>query len=226
MIQIVEEDDDFIKRESANNFQEESFTEPQVEDIIQIEEEDDDFIKRELANNLQEDPITEPQGDGVFKREEGINLYIISKITNHSNEDSLYVPQHRYIKNTIEVDVNEILHARKEPAVRKIYKERFSVIHTLETQKKSCERHTIEKLRVLHDHNILVVEFKTARMANDNCKVVIYSDRVPRSQHERQFNVQTTNKIAAIVGIDEQTTYRDIVVHVLDGMLTRVPDTH
>lgn len=51
----------------------------------------------------------------------------------------------------------------------------------------SVDKNIVKKLqRVFHDHNILVHEFKTARdrMINDNnFKVVIHPDRVPRGQH-------------------------------------------
>ncbi|VVC31247.1 Hypothetical protein CINCED_3A016595, partial [Cinara cedri] len=76
--------------------------------------------------------------EDIIQIEEEDDDFIKRELANNLQEDPITEPQHRYIKNTIEVDVNEILHARKEPAVRKIYKERFSVIHTLETQKKSC----------------------------------------------------------------------------------------
>ncbi|XP_061380705.1 uncharacterized protein LOC133319582 [Danaus plexippus] len=91
------------------------------------------------------------------------------------------------------------------------------------------ERNTVQKIqKVLHDHNVLVHEFKMAkdRVTSDNYKVVIHPDRVPRGEHERRFNAPTTNEIAAVVVSTEQTASRDIVIQAHDGRLTRVPDTH
>ncbi|GFY24709.1 ATP-dependent DNA helicase [Trichonephila clavipes] len=90
------------------------------------------------------------------------------------------------------------------------------------------ERNTVKKIQVLHDHNILVHEFKMAndRVTCDNYKVVIHPDRVPRGEYERRFNAPTTNEIAAVVVSSERTASRDIVIQAHDGRLTRVPDTH
>ncbi|GFS78004.1 helitron_like_N domain-containing protein [Trichonephila clavipes] len=51
------------------------------------------------------------------------------------------------------------------------------------------ERNTIQKIQqVLHDHNILVHEFKIAkyRVTSDNFEVVMHPDRVPRGEYERR----------------------------------------
>jgi len=93
------------------------------------------------------------------------------------------------------------------------------------------DRTIVQKIQhVLHEHNILVREFKTAREKiirdNTHLKVVIHPDRVPRGQHERQFNAPTTNEIAAVIVSNEQTTSRDIVVQARDGRLSRICDTH
>ncbi|GFX12677.1 uncharacterized protein TNCV_3157981 [Trichonephila clavipes] len=91
------------------------------------------------------------------------------------------------------------------------------------------ERNTVQKIqRVLHDHNILVHEFKMAkdRVTNDNYKVVIHPDRVPRGEYERRFNGPTTDEKAAVVVSSERTASRDILFHAYDGRLTRVSDTH
>ncbi|GBP04502.1 hypothetical protein EVAR_3879_1 [Eumeta japonica] len=91
------------------------------------------------------------------------------------------------------------------------------------------DRNTVQKIQqVLHNHNILVHEFKMAkdRVTSDNYKVVIHPDRVPRGEHERRFNAPTTNEIAALVVSSEQTASRDIVIQAHDDRLTRVPDTH
>ncbi|GFS49748.1 helitron_like_N domain-containing protein [Trichonephila clavipes] len=90
------------------------------------------------------------------------------------------------------------------------------------------ERNTAQKIQVLHDHNILVHEFKMAkdRVTSDNYKVVIHPDRVPCGEYERRFNAPTTNEIAAVVVSSERTASRDIVIQAHDGRLTRVSDTH
>ncbi|GFW10536.1 ATP-dependent DNA helicase [Trichonephila clavipes] len=91
------------------------------------------------------------------------------------------------------------------------------------------ERKTVQKIQqVVHDHNILVHEFKMAkgRVTSDNYKVVIRPDHVPRGEYERRFNAPTTNEIAAIVVSSERTASRDIVIQAHDGRLTRVPDTN
>ncbi|GFW27586.1 helitron_like_N domain-containing protein [Trichonephila clavipes] len=87
--------------------------------------------------------------------------------------------------------------------------------------------HVINK-QVLHDHTILVHEFKMVKdkVTNDNYKVVIRPDRVPRGEHERCFNAPTTNEIAATVVSSERTASQDIVIRGHDGLLTRVPDPH
>ncbi|GFX32514.1 helitron_like_N domain-containing protein [Trichonephila clavipes] len=87
------------------------------------------------------------------------------------------------------------------------------------------ERNTVKKIQVLHDHNILVYEFKMAkdRVISDNYKIVMHPDR---GEYERRFNAPTTNEIVAVVASSERTAYRDIVIQAHDGQLTRVPDTH
>ncbi|GFU81984.1 helitron_like_N domain-containing protein [Trichonephila clavipes] len=89
------------------------------------------------------------------------------------------------------------------------------------------ERNTVKKIQVLHDHNILVHEFKMAkdRVTSDNYKVVIHLHRVPCGEYKRRFNAPTTNEIVAIVVSSERTMSRDIVIQALNGRLTRVPDT-
>ncbi|GFT64339.1 helitron_like_N domain-containing protein [Trichonephila clavipes] len=70
----------------------------------------------------------------------------------------------------------------------------------------SVERNMVKKIKqVLHDHNILVHEFKMAkdRVTSDNYNVVIHPDRVPRGEHERRFNALTPNEIAAVVVTSE-----------------------
>ncbi|GFW92881.1 helitron_like_N domain-containing protein [Trichonephila clavipes] len=90
------------------------------------------------------------------------------------------------------------------------------------------ERNTVKKTQVLHDHNILVHEFKMAkdRVTSDNYKVVIHPNRVPRGEHERRFNTSNTNEIAAVVISSEQTASQDIVIQAHDGWLTKVLDIH
>ncbi|GFU78545.1 helitron_like_N domain-containing protein [Trichonephila clavipes] len=63
------------------------------------------------------------------------------------------------------------------------------------------ERNTVQKMQVLHDHNILVHEFEMPkdRVTSDSYKVVIHPDRVPRGEHERRFVTPNPNEIAAVV---------------------------
>ncbi|GFW42045.1 ATP-dependent DNA helicase [Trichonephila clavipes] len=88
------------------------------------------------------------------------------------------------------------------------------------------ERDTVQQ--VLHDHNILVHEFKMAkdRVTSDNYKLVIHPDHIPHGEYERRFNASTTNEIAALVVSSERTASQDSVIQAHDGRLTRVPDTH
>ncbi|GFV91763.1 helitron_like_N domain-containing protein [Trichonephila clavipes] len=75
------------------------------------------------------------------------------------------------------------------------------------------ERNTVQKIQqVLHDHSILVHEFKMVkdRVTSDNYKLVIHPDRVPRGEYKRRSNAPTTNEIAAVVVSSERTTSRDI----------------
>ena len=67
---------------------------------------------------------------------------------------------------------------------------------------------------MLHETNQYVKIFKTAieNMTTDDFKVVIKADRTPPGEHERRFNVPTTDEVAIlIVGNDFQS--RDIVLH-------------
>ncbi|GFY19086.1 helitron_like_N domain-containing protein [Trichonephila clavipes] len=77
------------------------------------------------------------------------------------------------------------------------------------------ERNTVKKIQVLHDHNILVHEFKMPkdRVTSETYKVVIHPDRA-----------STTNEIAVVVVSSERTASRDIVIQAHDCRLTRVPD--
>ncbi|GFW89697.1 ATP-dependent DNA helicase [Trichonephila clavipes] len=89
------------------------------------------------------------------------------------------------------------------------------------------ERNTVQKIQqVLHDHNILVHEFKMAKdiVTSDNYKVLIHPDRVPRGEYERRFNSPTTNEIAAVVVNSERTASRDIVIQAHDGRPHRFYD--
>ncbi|GFW19014.1 ATP-dependent DNA helicase [Trichonephila clavipes] len=90
------------------------------------------------------------------------------------------------------------------------------------------ERISSKNIHVLHDHNILVQEFKMAkdRVTSDNYKVVIHPDRVSRGEYERRFNAPTKNEIAAVVVSSERATSRGIVIQAHDSRLTRVPETH
>ncbi|GFX61179.1 helitron_like_N domain-containing protein [Trichonephila clavipes] len=71
------------------------------------------------------------------------------------------------------------------------------------------ERNTAKKYNVLHDHNILVHEFKMAkdRVTSHNYEIVIHLDRVPHGEHERHFIAPTTNEIAAVVVSSEQIAH-------------------
>lgn len=86
------------------------------------------------------------------------------------------------------------------------------------------ERNTVKKIqKVLHDHNVLVHEFKMAkvRVIGNNHKVVIHPGRVSRGEHERRFNAPAANEIAAVVVSSEQIASRDIVIQAHDGRLTQ-----
>ncbi|XP_054266833.1 uncharacterized protein LOC128989005 [Macrosteles quadrilineatus] len=91
------------------------------------------------------------------------------------------------------------------------------------------EKPTLRKVQtVLHEHNNLIKEFKTAIevMPDESCKLIIHPDRVPHGQHERRYNLPTINEVAAIVVGNDHSTSRDIVLHARDDKLSRVADTH
>ncbi|GFX93753.1 helitron_like_N domain-containing protein [Trichonephila clavipes] len=85
----------------------------------------------------------------------------------------------------------------------------------------SVERNTVQKTQ--HDRNILVQELKMAkdRVPSDNYKVVIHLDRLPRREHERQFNTPNTNEIAAVVVSSEQELLlgTSLFRHMMAGLL-------
>ena len=67
---------------------------------------------------------------------------------------------------------------------------------------------------MLHETNQYVKIFKTAieNMTTDDFKVVIKADRTPPGEHERRFNVPTTDEVAILI-VGNEFQSRDIVLH-------------
>ncbi|XP_060801784.1 uncharacterized protein LOC132902069 [Amyelois transitella] len=98
---------------------------------------------------------------------------------------------------------------------------RCTVIH-------GVERETVLILqRMMHEHNRLINTFKTALeiLPGENYKLVMHPDRTPSGEHERRYNAPLINEVAAMV-TGEQFATRDIILHLRDNRLNRVPDTH
>ena len=78
---------------------------------------------------------------------------------------------------------------------------------------------------MLHEHNVLIREFKAAiqHILNEDYRIVIYADRAPAGQHQRLYNVPTANEVVIILDGD-MTNPRDIVLHKRDDTLVRVSE--
>ncbi|UYV63109.1 hypothetical protein LAZ67_2003163 [Cordylochernes scorpioides] len=81
--------------------------------------------------------------------------------------------------------------------------------------------------RMLHQHNLLVQQFKTAleNLTSDAYRVVVNADRTPPGQHPRRYNAPTANEVAVVLA-GNQFGSRDIVLHQRDNLLQHVSDTH
>ncbi|UYV82124.1 hypothetical protein LAZ67_21001012 [Cordylochernes scorpioides] len=81
--------------------------------------------------------------------------------------------------------------------------------------------------RMLHQHNLLVQQFKTAleNLPSDAYRVVVNADRTPPGQHPRRYNAPTANEVAVVLA-GNQFGSRDIVLHQRDNLLKHVSDTH
>ncbi|UYV73206.1 hypothetical protein LAZ67_10002175 [Cordylochernes scorpioides] len=80
--------------------------------------------------------------------------------------------------------------------------------------------------RMLHQHNLLVLQFKTAleNLPSDAYRVVVNADRTP-GQHPRRYNAPTANEVAVVLA-GNQFGSRDIVLRQRDNVLQHVSDTH
>ncbi|UYV72319.1 hypothetical protein LAZ67_9002625 [Cordylochernes scorpioides] len=81
--------------------------------------------------------------------------------------------------------------------------------------------------RMLHQHNLLVQQFKTAleNLPSDAYRVVVNADRTPPGQHPRWYNAPTANEVAVVLA-GNQFDSRDIVLRQRDNVLQHVSDTH
>ncbi|UYV81485.1 hypothetical protein LAZ67_20001335 [Cordylochernes scorpioides] len=81
--------------------------------------------------------------------------------------------------------------------------------------------------RMLHQHNLLVQQFKTAleNLPSDAYRVVVNADRIPPGQHPRRYDAPTANEVAVVLA-GNQFGSRDIVLHQRDNLLKHVSDTH
>ncbi|UYV67936.1 hypothetical protein LAZ67_5002546 [Cordylochernes scorpioides] len=81
--------------------------------------------------------------------------------------------------------------------------------------------------RMLHQHNLLVQQFKTAleNLPSDAYRVVVNADRTPPGQHPRRYNAPTADEVAVVLA-GNQFCSRDIVLHQRDNLLQHVSDTH
>ncbi|UYV79998.1 hypothetical protein LAZ67_18001365 [Cordylochernes scorpioides] len=81
--------------------------------------------------------------------------------------------------------------------------------------------------RMLHQHNLLVQQFKTAleNLPSDAYSVVVNANRTPPGQHPRRYNAPTANEVAVVLA-GNQFGSRDIVLRQRDNVLQHVSDTH
>ncbi|UYV61741.1 hypothetical protein LAZ67_1006243 [Cordylochernes scorpioides] len=81
--------------------------------------------------------------------------------------------------------------------------------------------------RMLHQHNLLVQQFKTAleNLPSDAYRVVVNADSTPPGQHPRRYNAPTANEVAVVL-TGNQFGSRDIVLHQRDNLLQHVSNTH
>ncbi|UYV80016.1 hypothetical protein LAZ67_18001431, partial [Cordylochernes scorpioides] len=63
--------------------------------------------------------------------------------------------------------------------------------------------------RMLHQHNLLVQQFKTAleNLPSDAYRVVVNADRTPPGQHPRRYNAPTANEVAVVLAESERLRY-------------------
>ncbi|UYV82514.1 hypothetical protein LAZ67_21002633, partial [Cordylochernes scorpioides] len=80
--------------------------------------------------------------------------------------------------------------------------------------------------RMLHQHHLLVQQFKTAlENIPSDVIVVVIADRTPPGQHPRRYNAPTANEVAVVLA-GNQFGSRDIVLRQRDNLLQHVSDTH
>ncbi|UYV73657.1 hypothetical protein LAZ67_11000242 [Cordylochernes scorpioides] len=81
--------------------------------------------------------------------------------------------------------------------------------------------------RMLHQHNLLVQQFKTAleNLPSDAYRVVVNADRTLPGQHPRRYNAPAADEVAVVLA-GNQFGSRDIVLHQRDNLLQHVSDTH
>ncbi|UYV72954.1 hypothetical protein LAZ67_10001257 [Cordylochernes scorpioides] len=95
-------------------------------------------------------------------------------------------------------------------------------------QIQGVRRNIIQGLqRMLHQHNLLVQQFKTAleNLPSDAYRVVVNADQTPPGQHPRRYNASTANEVAVVLA-GNQFGSRDIVLRQRDNVLQHVSDTH
>ena len=56
-------------------------------------------------------------------------------------------------------------------------------------------------------------------------RVKIDADKAPQGEHPRRFNAPTTNEVAVLIAGDTCEN-RDVVLHLRDASLKRIPETH
>lgn len=69
--------------------------------------------------------------------------------------------------------------------------------------------------------------FKTAmeKMVSDDYKIIIRADKRPIGEHERRFNAPQVNEVAVVM-VDNESSFRDIVVQRRSNKLERIAETH
>ncbi|XP_071579754.1 uncharacterized protein [Temnothorax nylanderi] len=94
----------------------------------------------------------------------------------------------------------------------------------------SLKIETLKTLQqILRDNNSYVRSFITAieQMAlnKDNYKIVIYAEKRPLGEHRGRYNAPTTNEVAVLM-VDEDCGFRDIVLRSRDNTFQRISELH
>ncbi|XP_024878027.1 uncharacterized protein LOC112458567 [Temnothorax curvispinosus] len=83
--------------------------------------------------------------------------------------------------------------------------------------------------QILRDNNSYVRSFITAieqiALNKDNYKIVIHAEKRPLGEHRGRYNAPTTNEVAVLM-VDEECGFRDIVLRSRDNTFQRISELH